>query len=139
MDDYTVRIECDRPKADLLTGANSIPILPEHVWSAISPKAAATSYANKPPIVGSGPFQCVEFKNGGYMKMVANKAYWRGAPKVDEVLFEYYTNRDSMAGTSRPGPSTPAISLATNRSRSSSRRPASPPERLWSTATTTWS
>lgn len=96
VDDYTVRIECDRPKADLLTGANSIPIVPEHVWSTISPKAAATSYPNKPPIVGSGPFQCTEIKSGSYTKMVANRAYWRGAPKVDEVLFEYYTNRDSM-------------------------------------------
>jgi peptide/nickel transport system substrate-binding protein len=97
VDDYTVRVECAGPKADMLNTAASIPVLPEHVWSGIGPKAAASSYPNGPPAVGSGPFQCVEFKRGKYVRMVANKAYWRGAPQIDEVLFEFYTNRDSMA------------------------------------------
>jgi peptide/nickel transport system substrate-binding protein len=97
LDDDTVRFVCDRPKADLLTSAGAIPILPEHIWSGVSPKAAATSYPNRPPIVGSGPFQCVAVKKNGYATMVANKAYWRSSPKIDKILFEYYTNRDSMA------------------------------------------
>ena len=97
VDDYTVRIDCERPKADMFVVTGAVPILPEHIWSKISPKAAATSYANEPPIVGSGPFQCVEFKKSRYVRMVANEAYWRGAPKIDEVLFEFYANLDSMA------------------------------------------
>ena len=97
VDDYTVRFTCDQPKADMLDAASWVPILPEHVWSKISPKAAASSYANKPPIVGSGSFQCVEFKKSGFVRMVANKGYWRGAPQIDEILFEFYANRDSMA------------------------------------------
>ena len=28
--------------------------------------------------------------------MVANKDYWKGAPKIDEVVFENYTNQDTM-------------------------------------------
>ena len=46
--------------------------------------------------MGSGPFQTVEFKKGEYVRMVANKDYWRGAPKIDEVLFQTYTNADTM-------------------------------------------
>lgn len=97
VDDYTVRVVCDQPRADMLAAANAVPILPRHVWSKVKPDDAATTYPNTTPIVGSGPFQCVEFKKSGYVKMLANESYWRGAPRIDEVLFEYYTNRDSMA------------------------------------------
>jgi peptide/nickel transport system substrate-binding protein len=97
VDPCTVRIACDQPKADMLDAASWVPILPEHVWSKVPPQAATTSYVNRPPIVGSGPFRCVEFKKSGFVRMVANKGYWRGAPQIDEVLFAFYANRDSMA------------------------------------------
>ena len=97
IDSHTVRIDCTRPKADMLNLAWSLPILPEHIWSRIDPDQAGSTYRNGPPIVGSGPFQCVEFKKGGYVRMVANEAYYRGAPQVDEILFEFYTNPDTMA------------------------------------------
>jgi len=96
LDDHTVRFDCTYPKADMLMAANALPILPEHMWSKVSPKDAARSFANKPPVLGSGPFQCVEFKKGAYVKMVANWSYWRGAPKIDELMFEFYTNADTM-------------------------------------------
>ncbi len=60
------RRTCSMPPA-------AVPILPEHVWSKIPPKAAASSYANKPPIVGSGSFQCVEFKKSGFVRMVGQQ------------------------------------------------------------------
>jgi peptide/nickel transport system substrate-binding protein len=96
VDDHTARFECARPKADMLTAAWSLPILPEHVWSSVTPQEAASTFSNGPPIVGSGPFKCVEFKRNAYVRMVANKQYWRGAPKIDEILFDFYTNRDTM-------------------------------------------
>ncbi len=49
------------------------------------------------PIIGSGPFQTIEVKKGSYIRFVANKDYWKGAPKVDEVILEIYTNQDTMA------------------------------------------
>ena len=45
-----------------------MPILPKHIWQNVSPKAAGSTYANKPPIVGTGPFQCVEFKKGDFVE-----------------------------------------------------------------------
>ena len=74
-----------------------VPILPEHIWSKVSGKAATTSYQNKPPIVGDGPFQLVEWKKGKFVRFAANPTYWAGKPKVDEVIFELYTNPDTMA------------------------------------------
>ena len=58
---------------------------------------------NKPPIVGSGPFQVVEVKKGSYVRLLANKHYWGGAPKVDEVILEVYQNPETMVDDLRSG------------------------------------
>ncbi len=92
---------CSKPKANML--ALWIPILPEHIWSKVSPKAVENSYKNSPPIIGSGPFQCVEWKKGTYVKMEAYDKYWKGAPKIDEVIFQTYQNQDTMAQDLKAG------------------------------------
>ena len=94
IDDATVEIRCRRPKANILR--TWIPILPEHLWSTVSPRAAGTSYQNRPPIVGTGPFQTVEVKKGDYVRMVANPGFWGKKPVIDEILFVAYQNPDTM-------------------------------------------
>jgi len=101
VNDTTVRFDCSQPKANMLS--HWVPILPEHIWSKVSGKDAAVAYANKPPFVGSGPFKCVVWKNNSYVEMVARKDYWRGAPRIDEILFEYYTNADTMVQDLKSG------------------------------------
>jgi peptide/nickel transport system substrate-binding protein len=100
-DDTTVVFNCSKPKANML--GLWIPILPEHIWSKISPKEVENKYQNAPPIIGSGPFQTVEWKKGEYVRLVANKDYWRGAPKVDEVIYQTYQNQDTMAQDLKTG------------------------------------
>ena len=80
-----------------------MPILPKHIWEHVSPQAAATSYQNKPPIVGSGPFQTVAFKKGSYVEMVRNPYYWGKKPTVDEIYFEMYQNPDTMVQDLKSG------------------------------------
>jgi peptide/nickel transport system substrate-binding protein len=109
VDDTTVNIYTKAPKANML--AMIVPIIPEHIWSKISGSAASKSYRNSPPIVGSGPFQMVEFKEGKYARLVANKDYWGGAPKIDELLFETYTNPVSMVSDLRLGTLAGAIGV----------------------------
>ncbi len=94
VDPYTVRIVCTRPKADM--ERLWIPILPKHIWSKVKPSVVESSYVNKPPIVGSGPFQVVEFKKGRYLRMVRNPGYWGKQPAVDEIVFLAYQNPDAM-------------------------------------------
>jgi peptide/nickel transport system substrate-binding protein len=94
VNDTTVQFECTKPKANMLTVW--VPILPEHIWSKIPGKDAANKYPNTPPYVGSGPFQCVEWKKNSYVKLVANPSYWRGTPAIQELFFDYYTNPDTM-------------------------------------------
>jgi len=101
VDPHTVRFVCSKPKANML--GMLVFILPKHIWSRIDPEKAATSYQNDPPVVGTGPFQIVKWERGSYVELKANKDYWRGAPKVDKVLFEYYTNADTMAADVQSG------------------------------------
>jgi peptide/nickel transport system substrate-binding protein len=102
VDDLTVRFLCDRPKSNML--GMWVPIVPEHIWSKVSPKAAENTFENKPPIVGTGPFQVVDFnKQNHFVRMVANKGYWRGAPLIDEVVFTAYANPDTMVEDLKSG------------------------------------
>ena len=101
VDPLTVKIVCRQPKADLLS--IWIPILPRHIWEKVTPKAASSSYVNRLPIVGTGPYQCVEFEKGDYVRMVANKDYFRGAPHLDEVIFATYQNSDTMTSDLKSG------------------------------------
>jgi peptide/nickel transport system substrate-binding protein len=101
VDPSTVQLICTKPKADILS--IWVPILPKHVWQNVSPKAAGNTYAVNMPIVGTGPFQCRAFKKGDYVDMVANKEYFRGAPHIDEVLFEDYSSADAMTADFKSG------------------------------------
>ena len=101
VDDTTVRFECSKPKANMLSVW--VPIVPEHIWSKVSGKDAANKYPNAPPFVGSGPFQCVEWKKNSFLKLVANADYWRGTPTIDELYFQYFTNADTMVQDLKAG------------------------------------
>ena len=91
---YTVKIYTARPKSNIL--AMDVPIVPEHIWSKVSGKAATTTFQNSPPLVGSGPFRVVQWVKGSFIRLVANKNYWGGAPKIDQLIFETYTNANTM-------------------------------------------
>jgi len=101
LDDYTVQIECTKPKPGVLQ--MWIPIMPEHIWGKIDHKDAENKFQNPPPCVGSGPFQVVEWKKGQYVRLEANKAYWGGAPQVDELIFRFYTTQDTMVSDLKSG------------------------------------
>jgi peptide/nickel transport system substrate-binding protein len=95
VDDDTARFILSKPKAAFLT--MYIFVLPEHIWSKVPPQAAAKHYVNKLPIIGTGPFQAVRADAGlQTITMDANPNYWRGRPKIDEVIFTAYENPNNM-------------------------------------------
>ena len=101
LDPQTVEFTCSKAKTNML--GMPIPILPEHVWSKLTAAEITSTFANKPPMIGTGPFQVVEWKRGEYVRAVANKEYWRGAPKADEVVWSLYKNQDTMAADLKSG------------------------------------
>ncbi|MFC4851923.1 ABC transporter substrate-binding protein [Actinophytocola glycyrrhizae] len=96
-DDWTLEIRTKVPQATM--DALDIPIVPEHVWSKMSDISAAPEL----PMVGNGPYYVTEFKEAQFTKMKANENYWRGAPKVDEVHFIYYSNSDAAVSALQSG------------------------------------
>jgi peptide/nickel transport system substrate-binding protein len=80
----------------------AVPILPEHIWSKVT-EAKVKSYANETDVVGSGPFTLVERKAGQFARLTANKTYWDGAPKIDELVFRVYANADALAQALKAG------------------------------------
>jgi peptide/nickel transport system substrate-binding protein len=96
-----VEITCSRPKADM--EHIFLPILPKHVWENVGPQEAQTSYVSTPPIVGTGPFITTEFKKGSHVKMERNPYYHGTRPTLDALLFDYYTNGDTMTADLKSG------------------------------------
>lgn len=101
VDDHIVRITTSRPKANMLN--LWIPILPRHIWAAVPRKELTTTYGNDPPVVGTGPFQVVEWQRKRFVRLRANPHYWRQAPAVDELIFATYQNQDAMVQDLRAG------------------------------------
>jgi len=91
----TVQIYTKAPKANMLRMV--VPILPAHIWSKISGKAASTTFQNNPPIVGTGPFQVVKWVPHSYVELKANPDYWGGAPHIKYLYILTYANADTMA------------------------------------------
>ncbi len=79
VDAHTVTLTTASPTT-LLLGA-LVPILPEHIWSSVPFAAAATDFQREPPVVGSGPFQIVDWQHGTSARFVRNPYYW-GEPPV---------------------------------------------------------
>jgi peptide/nickel transport system substrate-binding protein len=90
----TLVITTKAPQATML--ALDIPIVPQHIWAGVHDIA---NYTNLPtpghPTVGSGPYLLTDYREGQYVKLAANKHYWRGAPKVDELEFVHFDNTDA--------------------------------------------
>ena len=103
VDDTTLKVSCSAPKANMLLTQVYIYILPEHIWGELSVDELSNTFRNPVPIVGSGPFQTVEFKKDEYVKLVRNPTYWGRQPTVDEVIFQYYTNADTMVQDLKSG------------------------------------
>jgi len=93
-DATTVVFHLTQPKANMLH--MWVPIVPEHIWSKVPGDKAGTTFQNKVPIVGTGPFQLVEAKKGDYYKMVRNPSYWGKKPALDAIIMQVYTNADTM-------------------------------------------
>jgi len=100
-DDLTAVFYCSKPKANMLD--LDIPILPEHIWGKLEPKKVMTSYPNDPPIVGSGPFQTVEWKHGRYLRMKTYDDFFLGRAIIDEIIYISYTNPDTMVEDLKAG------------------------------------
>jgi peptide/nickel transport system substrate-binding protein len=98
-DEQTVVIHTKRPSVQMLS--MWVPILPKHIWEDV-PADETKSFENEPSI-GSGPFQAVEWRKGQFLRLEANEDYFKGAPTVDEIVWNFYDNPDTMVQALKRG------------------------------------
>ena len=81
---------------------------PKHIWSKYSlaqigdPKAKGF-FKNEPPIVGTGPYQVVEWKPGDFIRFARNPNYWGKQGAADEVILQHFASGDTMVQALKTG------------------------------------
>ncbi|MCX4673873.1 ABC transporter substrate-binding protein [Streptomyces sp. NBC_01433] len=93
-------IQLKQPQATM--AALDVPIVPKHVWEKVSDFSKFNN-DTKFPIVGNGPFILTDYKVDSFVKLKANKDFWRGSPKFDEIVFRYYKDQDAAVAALRKG------------------------------------
>jgi len=92
VDTYTVRITLKNPVPSLLG------LVANYHGGNVVCKAAVEKLGNdgfKLHPVGTGPFAFVEYKANQYVRLSANEDYFRGQPKLDELLYRYVPSDSS--------------------------------------------
>jgi peptide/nickel transport system substrate-binding protein len=98
-DEHTVVFKTKDPSVQMLSML--VYILPKHIWEDV-PADETKTFKNSPAI-GTGPFQAVEWKEGQSVRLEANPDYFRGAPHIDEIIFQLYDNDDTMVQALKNG------------------------------------
>ncbi|ANS67727.1 extracellular solute-binding protein [Streptomyces lincolnensis] len=93
-------IKLRKPQATMT--ALDVPIVPKHVWEKVGDFSEFNN-DKRFPIVGNGPFVLTDYKADSYVRLKANKSFWRGAPKFDELVFRYYKDQDAAVAALRKG------------------------------------
>ncbi len=75
-------------------------VLPEHIWKDKAENAA--EFENK-EMIGTGAFKLVESVPNEFMRLAANDDFHGGRPKVDEVIFQVFSNPDVMVQAIKSG------------------------------------
>ncbi|MGA5253240.1 ABC transporter substrate-binding protein [Streptomyces pseudogriseolus] len=99
-DPTTLVVKLKKPQATMT--ALDVPIVPKHVWEKVDDFSKFNNDKDF-PVVGNGPFVLTDYKPDSYVRLKANKDFWRGAPKFDELVFRYYKDQDAAVSALRKG------------------------------------
>lgn len=90
VDDKTLQLVAKEPLS-LTTFQNSVGrylwTIPEHALKDIAPEDLVASEFFQNPTVTSGPFTLISYDRDHYVQFAANKDYFKGAPKIDQMNF----------------------------------------------------
>ena len=91
VDKYTLKITLKNPVAGFLGYVANI-----NGGNMVCKKAAeemGDGFSKKP--IGTGPFMFAEYQPQQYVRLIANKQYFRGAPMLDEIMYRYIPSDSS--------------------------------------------
>lgn len=100
-DDKTLVIKTKAPQSSMTS--LDVPIVPKHIWEPIKDLNAPSTDEMAVVGVGSGPYLLTEYKKNEFVKFKANKDYWRGAPKVDELQLLQFKDAEAAVNALKQG------------------------------------
>ena len=80
-----------------------VPIVPQHIWEPLKDLKDAKTDDLSVVGVSDGPYQLTEYKQNEYVKFKANKDYWRGAAKVDELQLLQFKDTEAAVNALKQG------------------------------------
>jgi len=97
-DPTTLVVRYEQAPGNVLGQFQQFFILPKHIWSQhVGNKGAdLKTFANTPPVVGSGPFQLVKYKKNEIALFKKNASYWSTKPAIDQFGLRQFSNDDAM-------------------------------------------
>jgi peptide/nickel transport system substrate-binding protein len=98
LDPYTIVVHLKQPYAPFIAaffsmGPTPYPVLPKHLLAGLSDLNQA-AYNNMP--IGTGPFKIVQYEKARFIKFEANPQYWRGPPKLKEILVTFIPDENTI-------------------------------------------
>lgn len=88
IDDYTVEIRLQAPDASFLwhIATHYAPILSAEYAGTLTKRDKQPLIDREP--VGTGPFMLNEYRSGQYIRLARNQAYWKGLPRMVQVVID---------------------------------------------------
>jgi peptide/nickel transport system substrate-binding protein len=85
-----------------------VPILPKHVWEGhtieeIANAVDADPFLNEPPVVGTGPYQAIEWAPGEFIRFGRNPNYWGPQGAAEEGIILTFESADTMVEALKTG------------------------------------
>lgn len=101
VDERTVRLTLTDAVPNLPNQLVNLYILPEHIWGELEDEAVV-EFENR-EMIGSGPFELAEYRDGEFARLEANNEHFLNPPKIDGVIFQIFANEDTMVQALRAG------------------------------------
>lgn len=97
IDDHTVKITLDAVNAEFLTGLADMAnvIMPAHILkdaTAADIETLPFTVGTPGVTVGTGPYKLEAFTPDQSLEVVANPDYFKGAPKIDRIVFKLFAD-----------------------------------------------
>lgn len=99
VDEYTIRFELKEAFAPLL---RLLAYIAGKMASPTAAKAAGVKDFGRRPVY-TGAYQLTEWVTGDHLTLKANKDYWGGAPKIDEIVWKFVPESSSRTALIRAG------------------------------------
>ncbi len=80
----------------------ALPIIPKHIWGKETYETIGKAKFT-PPLVGTGPYQAVEWQTGQFIRLQRNPNYWGDQGFADEVDLIIYKTPDTMVQALKAG------------------------------------